>query len=427
MNRRRKRVPRVATLVVVLLLGSSTVFAEDVVPRLPIWHITGVVRDARGNLADRAGVGADGTDVTGPDGRYYIQQLGFGTYQLTASRVGESSHVEVVSLTVFNPNEERDLTMFYVANIFVSSAYVSPADGSVFPAVRVASFSPNPGFVGEVGADCVRFVDLDGAVHYMTFQSSDPWGRGTWLGNFEVSPDHPDGLYKIHGEVVDCGTFQVLQLRPLVASVVVDATAPEIVRVADVVAQSGELVVDLLDKTSGINPVSLQVLVDGQPAGEPVFTYEWETGITRGRVPLGELALGAHEATIEVKDRAGNRISGTASFSVDDGAPLLSDPAPTGSVGSSPEISIAAADAHAGVDGASVTMTISNGIVTELVPATFDAGTERVRYRVPDQFEGARLGRFPLPPGPYTVRVTVADLVGNSASHEWTFVVGPGP
>ena len=197
---------------------------------------------------------------------------------------------------------------------------------------------------------------------------------------------------------------------------VVDAAAPVLSDAAPAAGSASELrrpqiAFTLSDVGTGIDPLTLRVLLDGMdvaPAGAfdgTRFTY----------VPASDLAFGSHELRVLAADRSGNPLAPTAwTFRVADvTAPTLGDPRPDAGSSSSdrtPAISVAAFDAGAGVDPATVAVTLDGRDISRL--GTFSGG--RFTYQ-PQELLGL---------GDHVVVARVSDRAGNPAApFEWHFGV----
>jgi hypothetical protein len=167
----------------------------------------------------------------------------------------------------------------------------------------------------------------------------------------------------------------------------------------------------LTDVGTGIDPLSLRVLLDGGDVA-PAGTYD---GTRFSYTPASELAFGNHEVRVLAADRSGNPLPPTAwSFRVADvTAPALGDPRPDDGSASSdrtPAISVVASDAGTGIDPATLSVTLDGRDVTRL--GTLAGG--RFAYQPQE----------PLPLGDHVVIARVSDRAGNAAApFQWHFGV----
>jgi hypothetical protein len=210
-----------------------------------------------------------------------------------------------------------------------------------------------------------------------------------------------DGTHTLDVTVADAGGEQAV--APVVVRV--DAHAP----VASAMAPAGTT-------TDLRAPVSFSV--DPGPSGLGQFEASVDgtpmtiTGNDAAYVPGVDLTYGAHTVTWHATDGAGNVRDGFWTFTVRDAvAPVLSDVRPddgSSTADAAPVLSVAVADAGAGVDPASIVMTLDGN----------DVSARGV-------FSGGRFSSTPSAPlafGPHTVVVRASDLAGNqSAPLTWSF------
>ncbi len=160
-----------------------------------------------------------------------------------------------------------------------------------------------------------------------------------------------------------------------------------------------------LSDLSGVDPGLVRVTYGGQDV--TASSQVSATGFAF--TPSADVPEGAVALTVEATDRAGNRARREWSFTADRTAPELGTPSPADGayVGNAqPTVSVAFADALAGVDVASVSITVRGDEVTRTATVT----SSGVTYTPP----------LPLTDGALPIRVVVRDLAGNAAQIEWT-------
>jgi hypothetical protein len=127
---------------------------------------------------------------------------------------------------------------------------------------------------------------------------------------------------------------------------------------------------------------------------------------------LTPLKLGVtYQVAVQVADRAGNVASGDSTFSLENDPPKISSTKPTGTVSeeeaaSGVTVSAKLADDGSGVDPDSVMMWLDGEVVAA------DATTASVSYMAKS-----------LAYGEHSVRLVVADMLGNTADEAWNFSV----
>jgi len=166
------------------------------------------------------------------------------------------------------------------------------------------------------------------------------------------------------------------------------------------------------DATSGVDPFSLVVTVDGADVSALVAPgASSATGILQLNPPLVD---GTHVLTATVKDRAGNQSSpATLSFVVDTTPPVVSFASPTDNSfinNPIPTITLQYSDGTGvGVDATSIKIFLQQGTN----PATdittyFQIGPQKATGAIPSTAS--------LSDGTYVLTAVVNDLVGNSGS-----------
>lgn len=256
----------------------------------------------------------------------------------------------------------------------------------------------------------------------MDYSHTDSDGFSFWTQDHVVPAGTPEGWYKVRAEGKDAtGSVITYCAYWCARSFVVDNTPPEFSdpSPATTSTDSPLIGVTIEDSLSGVLANSLRMKLDGS---EVEGSFNRATG--RFSAQASGLDEGNHLVEVEGSDRAGNQSTYSFSFLVDTASPILHDPAPIGEIDQpSPEIRMFALDDSSGIAAESIEMTLSNGIVSSSLEASFDPATGRVSYQVPEGYEGGWLGEFPLPDGEYTVYVVVRDLAGNSAVISWSFLV----
>ncbi|MBE7467447.1 MAG: HYR domain-containing protein [Planctomycetes bacterium] len=166
------------------------------------------------------------------------------------------------------------------------------------------------------------------------------------------------------------------------------------------------------DDSSGVDPGSVEVLLDGLPvtvaAGTDGFTF----------TPSADLAQGSHTVSISVSDLAGNAANAAWTFSVDTLPPSITDLQPAHGVflnSPRPAVSAAFSDGASGigVDAASVIVYLDGLDVTAQALVT----PEGVTYQpTADLVEGA-----------HQLIVQVSDLLGQNAQGSSGFTLDVSP
>ena len=203
-----------------------------------------------------------------------------------------------------------------------------------------------------------------------------------------------------------------------------DTTPPEISATSPhgvVLADKPEISVAASDDSGG--PLAIRITVeDGAGAQVSGDTEASGDGTSATFVPSNSLVTGTYTVDARVKDESGNESSASWSFSViiDTTPPSVTGVTPDGEsrVGEErrPMISATYTDvaAGSGVDMNSVALMINGNPV---VPTS--VSTTQVMYTPPADLDFGR----------HTVQLKVSDLAGNTATHEWSFVLedGKGP
>ena len=177
------------------------------------------------------------------------------------------------------------------------------------------------------------------------------------------------------------------------------------------------------DATSGVNPYSLVVTLDGADISSLVAPgASSATGVLQLNPPLAD---GTHVLTASVKDRAGNQsLPASFSFVVDTQPPTASFTAPVDNSflnNPTPTMSLHYSDGTGtGVDTTLIRVFLQQGTN----PATDITNYFQIAAQ---QATGAIPSAASLSDGTYTLSAVVNDLLGNSANAHATFVVDTVP
>jgi hypothetical protein len=259
-----------------------------------------------------------------------------------------------------------------------------------------------------------------GGTNAASYVKTNPDGSTEWSWALTVPQVSVEGWQTLSIHALQCASGKSLSNGATV-NYLIDNSAPAIsskfpVTWATAAPLVGATVTD--SSGSGFDLAASSIAVDGVALAGSTFSGSFFEGQANG------LTEGSHRASITAVDAAGNVATTSFGFFVDSTSPKLSNPAPTGTISSrNPLIKIVASDAGSGVAPSTISMSISNGIVTSNVPANYNASTGEISYQVPQTIAGGRLGQFPLVDGSYRVTVRVSDGVGNSSITGWTFTV----
>jgi hypothetical protein len=160
------------------------------------------------------------------------------------------------------------------------------------------------------------------------------------------------------------------------------------------------------DAGTGIDVGSVVVSLNGQVLPVTVTASEASFEV------LTPLKLGVtYQVSAQVADKAGNIASGNSTFSLETTPPKVSSTKPTGTVGEADAasgivISAALSDTGSGVDADSVVVWVDGGVVeAEATAESFQYIAKGLGY------------------GDHTVRLVVADMLGNATDEAWKFSV----
>jgi RHS repeat-associated protein len=168
----------------------------------------------------------------------------------------------------------------------------------------------------------------------------------------------------------------------------------------------------LSDDTAGLNPVSLEILLNNNPvtgAFTPLTASVLDATLSAS---LTDLADGSHTLSAYIEDLAGNTHAASVTFTVDRTLPVVGMTAPEdGAVTHNfrPEIIIHYSDALSGIDPASAQLIVNGADVTD--QATIRASQASFTPAVD------------LNAGLQNVAVSVSDNAGNTANASFSFTV----
>ncbi|MEK7354195.1 MAG: Ig-like domain-containing protein, partial [Chloroflexota bacterium] len=168
---------------------------------------------------------------------------------------------------------------------------------------------------------------------------------------------------------------------------------------------------DLSDASSGVNPTSVAISVDGINVTANATVTSSQVSYT----PLAALANGRHSVTVYAADNLGNGASANWSFIVNSSPEITNPQPPHMSITSdtTPLISADLTDVDRGIKISSVTLSFDGINVT----AGANVTSSRVWY----------LPTIPLAETTHSVAVYAEDNAGNSASTNWSFTIAIPP
>ncbi|MBI3097561.1 MAG: hypothetical protein HYY93_04845 [Planctomycetes bacterium] len=256
---------------------------------------------------------------------------------------------------------------------------------------------------------------------------------GTWDGMTASGGPAPDGLYTLTFSAVllrgpngaNAGEQALATSDTASALVRVDATPPIIV---DLVPAGGSftnnpapaIAAAFADAGTGVDPAGGHLAV----AGVDVSSAATFTPDSVAYTPTGDLPEGDITVALSISDIAGNVSTAAWSFTEDRTAPLLTLDPPDGAAVSSatPLIVVSYEDPSVGappVSGAGLDLSTLQIVLDGAPVAPTSVGASQATYQVPES--------SPLPNGPHTFTVTLADAVGNVAQAGSAFTVSAGP
>jgi Bacterial Ig-like domain len=161
------------------------------------------------------------------------------------------------------------------------------------------------------------------------------------------------------------------------------------------------------DQGAGIDTTKTALTVDGVNVTAQAAATASDISYT----PTAPLTSGTHTVVLKVFDKAGNSSRASWSFSVDNGAPLITGQTPKDvSINNAkPTVSAQYADADAGVDATKTVLSIDGANVTAQAQVTATG----INYTP----------TMALANGAHTVVLKVTDNAGNPAQTAWTFSI----
>lgn len=384
------------------------------------YDFVGTVTDQLGTPLAGAYVSDGGQVVTtNAEGRYTLGESSPGTFDLIASRPGMAQEGVMYTVTVPAGDYTQNFSLLYLIGGSLENPYLSTVNGSASTVVSIRDWAPaNP--------SCVEVTDSSGSTGQATYASTNTDGTSNWSYTFVVPRGTPEGSYSLSVVADDCASGQPLTTTGTVPYQV-DNTPPTISspapsaytnRTAPLVSFKAQ------DGLSGVNPSTATLSLDGTT--EPLTaTPDGPAEVFSYSVPTSaRLGAGSHVVTVAVSDRAGNSTSYSWTFQVDTIPPTISTPSPSGTISTrTPLLTAVVADSASGIDPRSLTMTLSDGLMSHALTPKYDPATGEVTYQVPTVPSGAGVGQFPLVDGTYTVTLTVGDNAGNVTLMTWTFTV----
>ncbi|MHB8439436.1 MAG: Ig-like domain repeat protein [Acidimicrobiales bacterium] len=390
-----------------------------------LWHFVGKVTDPLGNPIAGATVSDGGQQVTtATDGSYSLGENGAGTYDLTAMAFGHAQQGQQV--TVLAPGDTTvNFALPYVIAGQLSRYTISTATGPASASLSIMTFAP-------VSGTCVQVTDAGGTTSEAIYAGPGKYsGSSAWTWTLTVPQQTAEGEYDLAFAAVDCARQSVISTTGS-AQYSVDNTAPVISAPGPRGWASATPLIHVTASDANLDVSSATITLDGHwvpVAYQSTGSSQTSTYVFSYQVPTdAPLAAGSHSVTFEAPDTAGNVSQLTWSFTVDNLPPVVSDAQPTGTIASrTPGLSARLADSSSGVDASTITMTLSNGVLSRKVAAIYDPSTGVVSYQIPSTPTGAGLGQFPLLDGTYQVTVSVADIAGNHTQYSWAFSVNTLP
>lgn len=241
------------------------------------------------------------------------------------------------------------------------------------------------------GMDVTAEAQIEAAI--VTFVPTSPLAEGPHTATFRVSD--------LTGHQAEASThFSVDTQAPDLA--ILEPTGATLTETSTVIR------VSFSDLTSGIDPASLAIGIDGRD-----LTTSCNVGAGSAVCSASSLPQGAHTIAVRARDLAGNPADARFSFEIalDGEAPSLAITAPASALvtgNATPEIRIQYSDAESGVDTTTVTVLLDGSDLTsrcQIGPASATC--------IPN----------PLERGPHSVTAQIADLDGNVADASLDFVL----
>lgn len=378
------------------------------------YYVDGLVLDPRGNGVSGVAV-SDGTQttVTAGDGSWSLPEPTAGSYIVSTA----SDRLDRAEYRVDAPGVPgvygAVLTLPYT--IGVDSWAVSGTQA----VLTIFSSAPRPGTAGTTGASCVRVTDAatGSIVAAQATGKTDTGDAALWTATM------PATSTSVVLFASDCGRGRLLSDRVAVS----DQAPPSPSTISNAGPQwvnttNPVVAFTVNDSLSGVNPGSIQVVVDGQ---NTAVGYDQAAGVYEGQIRGATSSATMHQVDIYAADNAGNVARLIYAIEEDLTPPAVSGAGPVTSASATPLLHLSAVDADSGIDAAACEFVITNGVTSSTLRPTYTAGSRSLDYQVPSATQGASLGQGPLAPGTYTVTGTVTDNAGNEVSTSWSFAVSP--
>ena len=390
------------------------------------FHFVGTVKDADGRPLGGAVI-SDGSQAatTGADGTYDLPETATGSFTLNVSR--PHSRDVATTVTVVSPvnpatgtnSYPENFTLLYLITGSLDHPYISTANGPASATLTITSWAPNPGS-GSAGGSCVWVTDSrTHATAAATLGPANPDGSSTWTWALTgLVQGSPEGVQSLSYTADDCATKAAVSVTDSFGYVI-DNTPPTVTSMFPTGVTTASPTVEATVTDSGSSVKVATLAIDG--VNEPA-TYNQANG--KLSYQASGLSAGTHTVSVGASDWAGNPTTVTFTFTVENTAPTLSGPSPTGTVATrTPTISVTATDADSGINPSSIVMALTGALGTSTLSPAFDPSTGTISYEVPASPQGAGVGQSPLLDGSYTVKVSVSDPAGNTSNTTWTFTV----
>jgi hypothetical protein len=376
-----------------------------------LYEIHGTVRDKLGAPVANAVV-TDGTRTarTAGDGTYTLAESGPGTYQLRAT--GDLLLAQSRQVTLVTPGataSDFDLDLGIAGTVSPSSVTTSSGDSHPLVQVRV---------VESAADECVTVTDARTATSTAAAFAGFVAGAATFETSITAPAGLTEGAYTVSYQLKRCASGVTLSPKGS-RSWRVDNTPPTVGVISPSGWTSGNPIISAsVTDASGLDLGATTIQVDDLP---------YPAVLQAGRLVANSvvLASGHHSVAFHVVDVAGNTTDQSSVFDADVDAPVFSNETPSTTIADpSPRLAIDVEDAGAGADWANASMVLTSFAGNCTLKPTWDQA-HTIFFDVPDIPGGVCPGQMPLAPGSYTVAATVADVVGNQATHTWTFTVSP--
>lgn len=253
---------------------------------LPVISAHAGVQDIKGDVTDPRGTPINGARVsdglgktafTGTSGqapgRYLIEEMTVGTYQVSVTKAGFNAASQ--SVDPVKALGDVDFTLAYTI-----SGSVTPNAFRMDPAplieIRASSQVPPAG-------TCVTFTDLStGGTTSLAYDSMD----GRWEGNFQIPTSIPDGTYSWTLRATDCSSGIALS-SVYSSTYVVDGVAPVIdsgsilpAELSNAAFQQIMMAARVLDLPSGVDVArsGFSLESSASTSSYPAVSYDPSTG-----------------------------------------------------------------------------------------------------------------------------------------------------